>query len=85
MRRQRRSGCQRARKQGSDVKRKFAQPRSGHPINPKTEKTYRQHVGKSLGTGIADVVGPKVNTRDGLVDLQGHAEKRRLEHGYRGG
>ena len=88
MRRQRRSGCQRARKQGSDVKKNsntvHKQPRSGQKINPKTEKANRQHVGKSLGTDGADVVVPKADARDRGIDLKREAKKGRCEHGYRG-
>ena len=54
------------------------------PKQPKDERTNRQHVGKSLGTGVADVVVPKVDASDGCVDLQKYAGKRRSEHGYRG-
>ena len=60
------------------------QPRSGHPISPKTEKANRQHVGKSLGTDGADVVTPKADARDRGIDLKREAKKGRCEHGYRG-
>ena len=49
------------------------QPRIGHSINRNTEKTNRQHVGKSLGAGGADFVGIKVDARDRCIDLQRHA------------
>ena len=64
-------------KRGSDVKKNshtiHKQPRIGHSINRNTEKTNRQHVGKSLGAGGADFVGIKVDARDRFIDLQRHA------------
>ena len=60
------------------------QRRSGQQISPKTEKANRQHVGESLGTDGADVVVPKVDAREELIDLKREAEKGRCEHGYRG-
>ena len=80
--------CQRAPKRGSDVKENsntvHKQPRSGQQISPKTEKANRQHVGKSLSTGVADFVAPKDDARDRGIDLKREAEKGRCEHGYRG-
>ena len=40
------------------------------PNQSKDERTNRQHIGKSLGTGVADVVGKKIDAHDGLIDLQ---------------
>ena len=77
MRTERRNASQSAPKQRSSAKENshtmHKQPSSGHSINRNTEKTNRQHVGKSLGAGGADFVGIKVDARDRCIDLQRHA------------
>ena len=71
------SGCQRTPKRGSDIKETQTQWTNSLAADtqsvPKQRKTNRQHVGKRLGTGGANVVASKVDARNRCVDLQRHA------------